>query len=936
MIQQRSIRKLVNVSFSIFLIIVSLIPAIRLIWVVFTAGMNNPSNDYVTFAPTVIRFLHNGIHINDLGSTCFRNQCEPLTFVIMTLIAKFFAWNVLIEMLFSIIVTLISIFLIYFLFAGFTFSKNKVWLLIFISAIAFSFTQIASFTFGQASIYPATTLFGLTLSLLGYKFYPKSYKGLAMLIAGMLIAAWSYGAGLIVIPLAFVALLIRFRRKLFVGLWFISLLVTSIPYWEYFQYLKSGGIPETLPFTLLNYKYVIRLLGLFFSNGTGISPTGIVQLFKTHPTIFGLAGITVFLVCIILFFGRYRFNFILDYFPHICLALFGLGSVWQISIVRSTIGPWYIIDGAPFWIGLCGIAFAILNMPWVEKHYLHFLKNWAVIAYFCVIASLWLNSNLSYEDKTFHILSRAPASVSCLQYYQTAPTYCEGTVFQWGIGNGNAIGQFAAQLDQNHLSVFGPQQVKTLQGEYIFEDRVKINAPYTEISWWTGLDGKPSRWNDYKHLDLLLPAPDSISWSVDLPEQLVSAKLVTAIGINGRFPVTDTGTSKAVTFTISIRSGTKEQVLFEKTILPQPHGWTPVNLSLTPYAGQHITLKFKTSGAEDETGNWTMYQFPHIDLQVNFSHPTQSLPIRYVPDNTELANEPIADQITRSVNLNPDPTLLIGTNAIQFKINPSAWKIGVNPAFQLLLPRNVCLPAFSDFTISLAVAPEVTPRYLSVVFYLDNGKSISLDIPLLSDGGVHTYTYPLRLIEFNAGDRIVSAKLTLANPNPGPYLVQFGKIELINDDMPTAWPYTCGYPMAGITPKTMTSTIVAGDHISQSFISDCKGAIDQVGFVIGTYGRENTTPIVIQIQNVNGHPLDTVQFPTTNSTDNIWQSFKIPPLANTYHQPLMLIVTAPQSTQKNGFALAYNTEDVYPDGYMTINDHPLSADLVFRYTCTLP
>ncbi len=924
-------RKSINIILPILLVLISLIPVIRLIKIILTTGMNNLSNDYRAFTPVVINYLNNGFHLSNLGNACFRDQCEPLTFMVMTFIAKFFSWNVYAEMMFSIIITSISVLIIYFLFAGISFSKNKIWLLVILSGIGFSFTQIASFTFGQASIYPATTLFGLTICLVGYKFFPGSYKGLALLIIGMIIAAWSYGAGLIVIPLAFLALLLHFRKKLFVGIWFIGFCAVCVPYLEYFQYIQTGGKAEALPFNFFNYKFVIHLLGMFFSNGIGLTPNEVVQLFKSHQTLTGLAGLTLFIVCIILLFKLFRFRFIIDYFPQLCLALFGLGSIWQISIVRTSIASWYIVDGAPFWIGLSGLVFSIAFLQTADKKIFLILKYGTVIIYFLSITVFWINTNLSYEDKIFHLLSRSPASAACLQYYQTAPTYCEGSVFQWGVGNNGFLTSLASPLEQYDLSVFGPYQEKTLQGEYVFEDRVKTDALPTDITWWTGLDGAMSQWSDYKHLDVLIPAPHTVSWTVEIPEQLISADLKTAVGINYQAGVSS-ATENKVTFTIRLTSSDNQQVVFEKTLQPDSHTWTPVNIPLSAYAGQQIIIDFETKGDENGAGAWAMFQFPHIDLHVNPT-PIQSESLVIAPDNTDLAESASAVQDSESVNLFTNPYVLSGTNATQSKADPSEWTIGSNPAFKLNLSNSACLPAYSDFLISLAVEPELSPRSLFIIFTLDNGQVTGFNLPLLADGEEHTYTYPLRLLNLSPGIHVTGIEIRISNDGPETYSLQFKRIEFIQADNQANWPYACGYPLSGIPPQTVTANIVAGDKVSQSFLSECQGDIDQIGLFFGTFGRKDTPPITIQILDQFGKTLDTTQLSTLNMADNQLHYFKIPPLEVSIDQSLKIVISAPQGTQNNAFVLYYSKDDKYPDGIMQINNQLQSGDLVFRYSC---
>jgi len=109
------------------------------------------------------------------------------------------------------------------------------------------------------------------------------------------------------------------------------------------------------------------------------------------------------------------------------------------------------------------------------------------------------------QDNTLLSPSRAPDSASCLRNYQTAPTYCEGTLFQWGVGNPRYVQTLAEPLEK-----YGYQYLLLIKlditGDYVLDD-VKVSSPsFSQVSWWTGLDGEKSSWQDYRHLDLLLPS----------------------------------------------------------------------------------------------------------------------------------------------------------------------------------------------------------------------------------------------------------------------------------------------------------------------------------------------------------------------------------------------------------------------------------------------
>jgi hypothetical protein len=762
---------------------VGLLPIIRMLSVILSTGMNNLSNDYVSFVPVVLKIVQHGLPIQDLASTCFRGQCEPLTYLIMAAIAKFFAWNTYVEMTFSILVLAACTVLITLIFTGFTLSPRKLWVFIFVSAITLSISQIASISFGQASIYPATTLFGLCLSLFGYRFFPDSVRGVLLVVLGMWISIWSYGAGVLVIPIILVCLLFRFRRVRYFAIWLAVLLFSGFPYLEY--YLNGQAGASQLSGTLVSLyrpNYIIRLLGLFFSNNIGSGTVRVNDFVPPHPSLVGILGLLSLLPVLLYLTKRNRWAVIGRLLPSFGLVAFGIASVWEISLVRPGVAPWYIIDSAPFWLGLIGLFFAYLTSETLDwKTVSIFMKSISGIFLFGV-GILWVNSNLTYADKVLHLYSRAPASAACLRYYQEAPTFCEGLLFAWGIGRVGYIQELASPLAENQLSVFGPSQVKTLQGEYLFDNKVRVNGPSAAISWWAGLDGAVSRWDDYEHLDILIPAPQSVVWTVDIPQNSLAATLRTGVGINTHYqPASlDAGDQANVKIVITA-DGVPAKTIFEKNILPGRHAWVPVTASLTAYRGKRITIEFSTAGSAALSGKWAMYEFPQIELSLQQDSQPHTTAAVYSPENTELSPDLATGRADLNLEIYPEKSALTGHghNIEPLPADPSGWMLGEGGNFQLQTPIDACLADYSDFSITLGVSPEVSPRYIHVILGMEGQSKREFSISLYPDGKTHTYTYPLRLLQLSPANRLHNFQIFFPFNTVAAAKVNFQKIQLI-------------------------------------------------------------------------------------------------------------------------------------------------------------
>jgi len=870
-----------NIVLNVLILVIGLIPAVRLISIVYTTGMNNLSNDYLAYSPIVIDAMNNGFPFSNLSSTCFKGQCQPITFMLMTFFAKYFYWNVYAEILFSIFVTLVTVFLIYFLYAGFSFQPKKAWIFVFISALCWAITQISTYTFGQASLYSTTCLMGFCLGLFGVKYYPNSYKGIILIIIGMWFAVWSYGTGLVTIPIFFLGLLIGFKHKKYFVLWAISLLVISVPYIQYYLIDQVGLQSGVSFFSFFRFDWVINIIGYFLSNGSYLFDPS-YELIPTNPLIIGYVGIAFLVLAIVIQFIKSRFQIFRRFFVELALIAFGLGCAWQLSLVRNNIAPWYIVSVAPFWLGLVGLYYPLLTEEKGSSIKLVIGRIFSGL-FFVIIIVLFINSNITYEDKIFHLISRAPVSSACLRKYKTAPTYCEGMLFQWGVGNGNLIQQLAEPLEENNLSVFAPHQIWSLQGEYAFNSvKITKSPDSSKESWWTGLDGERSRWDSYKHLDIMLPAESILSWTVELPQNIMSAELITAIGINRKF--NDVNVDK-VKFKISIELLDQTvKTVFEKRIPSDMNTWLPIQIPLNEYGGESITIHMSTSGEEGNAGEWAMYQFPIINLHK--SKTVQPLSENDVvnPENTDLSNT-MAIVSTDDYIIDDKSDSLVGTNMSQLFDNPVSWRLGKNSSLTLINPIDVCLSGYSDFVISLSLTTDVSPRFIDIIFTFDGEKYELVRMPLLPDEEIHSYSYPLRLLDVDPSSRLTNINIYLPESKFNDSEVRFMGMRLIS----LSSPHVYYLPRSRLITAIPIGEIIKGDELSQTFISECNGTIDQFNIFMGTYCRKNSSILkLVLLDTATGNILRVSEIPLESVINDSWNTIKISPIDNFYQKNLHL------------------------------------------------
>src|SRR5215813_8625874 len=285
--------------------------------------------------------------------------------------------------------------------------------------------------------------------------------------AGGAIATLSGGAGLGAWPVFLLGLgLLGFRRPAQYGAWLGVALLASLPYIIY-MVLQPGPASHRVV-SVMNPRHLLHALGWPLAQG-------ITSDFVENAMAFrhGLAGLVLAAIGLALLLRRER-ALAVRAAPAVMVLAYGLLTVWQTSLFRSMIAPWYTGPFMTFWVRLLGLA-AVLgttrdqSRTWQARA----SRGWAVVVV-CVLVVAYASSNLTYHDKAFYLFSRAPASASCLRHYRIAPTSCEDRIFQWGVGHPELIGLLAAPLERHHLNVFSPRQRWTLQGDFAL-DTVRVH-----------------------------------------------------------------------------------------------------------------------------------------------------------------------------------------------------------------------------------------------------------------------------------------------------------------------------------------------------------------------------------------------------------------------------------------------------------------------------
>jgi hypothetical protein len=260
----------------------------------------------------------------------------------------------------------------------------------------------------------------------------------------------------------------------------------------------------------------------------------------------------------------------------------------EIGIFRWDVTPWYIVPGIAFWLGL---TWLLAVTPRVL----------AVVGYATIAAGV-LHSSGTWQDKSFYLPSRSPASAACLREWHAAAVPCHDRLFQWGGTDFDQAKYLGEPLERLHLSVFSSRRTYLLQGD-LAVGRVAIENPKAAF---LSRDGRtPADLNDYHRLGLVLLPGASVTWRVDLPTDLKWARFETRV----RAPQDEPLLARGVRVTV-VDSG---EPAGGRTLVPAG-GRKPLALDLLAFAGRTVTLKLT---AEEAAGGAPMVlEAPKIELAV--------------------------------------------------------------------------------------------------------------------------------------------------------------------------------------------------------------------------------------------------------------------------------------------------------------------------------
>ncbi len=562
-------------------LLLALLPPARMAWIVFTHGENNLSNDYVGRVPLVISMLDGTCTVGKFVREAWIGGGHSLIALvpIYYLNARFFDWSVWIELGLGLALVAATLVLL----TG-AVPRSKRWLLLpLLSLLVFSTTKVSSFTFGESALQMGLAQLGLAIGVLGFaKSSDRPVRLAACMAAGGLLASWSWGGGIMVWPVFFLAL--AFLRVRAAGPWLVLVAGAASGLAQY-AWLLPGQVPvPTAVHVSLAAKgrLFLDVLGRPFVNGIAHA--------DPNPWSQAIGAVGLILMAATLIALRTKLR---EQAVPLLLLSWTLLVALQIAMFRAGVAPWYASPMALFWAGLLMLLVAAPS-PFRVGGIL-------------VVALLASRVQYTWEDKSFYLPSRSPASAACLREWRTAPSACHARVFQWGEeGHEGELARLGEPLERNRLSVFGSRRTYLLQGD-AFLGNVTLE-PASARSFFTK-DGTTSREiDDVDRLDFVLTPDSVVAWRADLPSDLRDAQFSTLV----RTVLGESQSGRAAHVSVTSE---ESPIRLDGRAFLSPGKAAPLSLDLSPLAGKKITLRL-TAEETHEGKAPLVFEAPKIELRL--------------------------------------------------------------------------------------------------------------------------------------------------------------------------------------------------------------------------------------------------------------------------------------------------------------------------------
>ena len=734
--------------FNLVMLVLTAIPIIHMTQLLLTTGANTLGNDFIAIMPIIDRILNGNYNWLNFFRDSFLNgsHADAIPIAVLTIIAQIADLNDYVSISLGLLGTILVLVLTYDTLTHRIHHWTKTIILPIGAFLFFSNAQITTLVFNFTSFQLGFSFLGFMLGVWAIVHFPHTWRSIGLTVLGGCIAAWSAGFGVAAWPALFLCLVTQGYRD--VRQYAVFLLGGVLAALPYLSFLQLGS--STLYMSATRFQLVLEIIGL---------PLGLYNP-RSSLSIAGSFGIAVLLsgFMLIVYQSKRLLNTLV---PPLITILYALLGAYITSLSRDNPAPWYTPFACFFWMGLAAFAVALVSQ---KTHRRLQILRWLWAGAFSIgFVSFYITASTVYLDKAMFMWVRTPASASCIRYFHTAPTFCEQMVFQWEVGFPNIIAAIADPLERHRLTNFASRQVWMLQGDFALDNVVlHEHSTIPEIQWsveGSGTRMEAASWNDFRHANLFLHAPNSIDWTLAIPPNADEIIFSSAVAISESiiqqpaYPQTD-----GILFEVNIRleNGVVTTV-YQQHVLGNDFAWHPFTIPLSAYVGQTIVLTLAANPINDVNYDWGLYRFPRVDVLLAPNSGTAPLlDLRQLiphPASTDIVF-PISDWQTLNIQTTPDDTSwLIDSDAVAYQSTTACFGDFTHFAIRLMAAnaseRNAIIVSLISGQTDESVAFDE-----QVVDQLRDNSFPSMTIPIHADGQSHTYTYPLRLLSLSNEDRL--------------------------------------------------------------------------------------------------------------------------------------------------------------------------------------
>lgn len=647
------------------------------------------------------------------------SHCQVFPFLWHLFCASFWGWSVKLQLVLAACLKIVNTLLILILFSS-GMRKSNIYLMAPI-ALALQFGScVTSVTYyNHSAIGGAIDQFGLVICLVSTTFFRSRAWGALLVFMGGLLSSYTCGASVVSVWLPVLASMIlnKVVGKVWYLVWTVGFFVSALGLFAVAHISREAHAPKVTIDIMQSAANFISLIGLPLCSH---SADGLLK--TSTPFWFGVAGIVTFVFSLFLnirnrLLGVWSNNALL-------LVLAGLMSASAVCLFRPALSAWYCVFTLPFWLCCAQLLISIITSSSPsDRSTNEFVATKAIsVSVLLTFATIYCLNSRTYLDKDPYLLSHSLCAESALRNYEKAPTTAELLLFRFHSSDVKRLWEMGEFLERHNLACSGLSQVWTMQGDEILETVAFDDGGQGKPYWSCGPKfTKQCEFSSPEHLTLCLPPRSGVTWTVELPSQdvLESADLLLG-GIN----------SSSVR--VEMFACIEEDSCKPKRLL------STERQSLISYAGKKIGVSL----ASNDKGNGKVATIASPRILVKLKDKGRLQPLKISPVNTDLAADVVSQQY---------PRLLIsdGKSPLSDSWNLQNWKetsgsrslLPANSSadLSLLRPLNQSSDKYTHFFFQLAVPEEQSSREACVQVITKENKLKQQVVPLLPDGGLHTY-----------------------------------------------------------------------------------------------------------------------------------------------------------------------------------------------------